>query len=332
MTERKKLYELLVKDLASEISEEEKKLLEKDLSINQEQKNNTDIIKRFWYSYFPKTGENNIIEKTEKKLGFTYQQKNKSNNKGFVFKVAATFLIALSLGIIGFYSLKLNQNEEVQITEYKSSPDEIKKVVLSDGTRVWLNTSSVLITVEPFSGDNREVRLIGEGYFEVAHNPEKPFLVKTTGLTTKVLGTHFNIISYPGETNQKITLYEGKVELIDENSIKNNVVIHPGEQARFDNQQGKFLVQETDLGLPAVWRDGILRFYDEELNQIAITLERKFRTKILIKDEKAGKLRYTANFEEESLIKILQLLDEAHEFEFYETNNGIIIESYKMQK
>ncbi len=326
MTEREKLYELFVKDLMSETSEEDKRCISKNFLLNEEQKNNYNLIKRFWLSYFPKIGENNIIEKTEKKLGFTYHQKYKSE-KGFVFKMAATLLLIASLGLIGLYLLKTHQTNAAKITEYKSGPNEVKEITLSDGTKVWLNAASSLLTVEPFQKDTREVRLIGEGYFEVTHDPERPFIVKTLGLTTKVLGTHFNIVSYPGEKHQEISLFEGKVELIDEKNSRNNVIINPGEQAYFNCEKSNFLVKATELGLPAVWRNGMLHFYDEELNHIAITLERRFQTKILIKDEKVGKLRYTANFEGETLKKILELLNEAHEFEFYETENGIIIES-----
>ncbi|WP_158862507.1 FecR family protein [Maribellus comscasis] len=325
MTNRDKLYELIVKDLTSEISEEEKILFEKSLISNEEQEQNYNIIKCFWSSYFPTVEKNNIIEKTEKKLGLTYHQNPKSHN-GFKFRIAATFLLILSLGVIGLYYFISNQNT-LEIVEYKTGPDEVKEFVLSDGTQVWLNSSSALLTVEPFKGDYREVRLIGEGYFEVAHNPRKPFLVKTPGLTTKVLGTNFNLISFPKEAEQELSLYEGKVELIDDYNTKNNVVLNPGEQAYFNKKRSQFLIKKTELGQPAAWRKGILSFYDEQLKHIVLTLERRYQTRIIIKDEKIGKLRFTANFEGESLFKILQLLNEAHEFVFYETDNGIIIES-----
>ena len=326
MTGTEKLYEFIAKDLTSEISEDEKVLLEGSLHTQPEQKQLFDIIKHFWQLYFPKVSNNKIIEKTEKKLGYTYQQKSKSN-KGFKFNVAATVLFILSLGLFGFYYVAQNKPNHSVISEYRSGPNEVKDIVLSDGTKVWLNASSSLFAIEPFRGDCREVRLIGEGYFEVAHNPEKPFMVRTPGLTTKVLGTHFNIISFPKEAKHEISLYKGKVELIDDNNEKNNVVINSGEQALFSTQESRFLVIEKELGQPAAWRGGMIEFYDEQLENIVRTLERKFQTRILIKDKKAGKLRYSASFEEESLHEILHLLNEAHEFEFYETASGIIIES-----
>jgi len=83
------------------------------------------------------------------------------------------------------------------------------------------------------------------------------------------------------------------------------------------------------LEKPAEWREGILRFYDEDLNSISLILERKFRTKIFIKDKEVGKLRFTASFDTEPLDKILNLLKEAHEFKTEKTTNGIIIKSIK---
>lgn len=89
--------------------------------------------------------------------------------------------------------------------------------------------------------------MIGEAYFEVAHNPEKPFYVKTPGLIVKVLGTHFNVISFPKEAEQEVSLYEGKVELMDDFNAKNNVVINQGEQACYNREEGQFYVKKVEL-------------------------------------------------------------------------------------
>lgn len=143
MTEKEKIYELIGKELSSEISGEEKKSLEKRLSSSAVQKSVYKVIKHFWYYYFPKSGDNNIIDKTEKKLGFTYQQETRSG-KTVILKVAAISLLVLSLSLTGFYYLKSVKNNTSKITEYKTGPDDIKEIVLSDGTKVWLNASPCL--------------------------------------------------------------------------------------------------------------------------------------------------------------------------------------------
>ena len=325
MEENERQYELITKELISEISEEEKKLLEADLSASIELRRKKEILQYFWFNYFPKTIPNQIISKTEKKLGFS----NSKSSIGFgtIYKIAATVLLVISLGYIGFQYFKPKNN--VILNEYVTLPGEVKEFVLSDGTKVWLNSKTVLIASEPFIEGKREVLLIGEGYFEVAHDSEKPFIIKTSSLKTTVLGTHLNVSGYPGDNQTEVSLYEGKVELSDKNSPESKVVMKPGQKVSFSNNEKNFYIKSHELEKPAEWREGILRFYDEDLNSIAQKLERKFMTRIFVADEQAGKLRFTASFDTEPLDKILTLLSEAHEFKTEKTTNGIIIKSFK---
>ncbi len=319
-------YELITKELISEISEEEKTLLETELSESIEFRQRKEILHNFWFNYFPKPLPNQIIRKTEEKLRFTGSFKS-AINFGFIYKIAATVLLVLSLGFIGYRHY--NPVFEASLNEYVSTPGEVKIIVLSDGTKVWLNSQSVLIATEPFVDDLREVLLFGEGYFEVTHDANKPFIIKTPFLKTKVLGTHLNISAYPGDRNMDVTLYEGKVELTDTHLPDNKLIMKPGERTSFSIQERNFYVENTDLEKPAEWRDGVMRFYNEELNSISKKLERKFMTRIFIMDDEVGKLSFTASFDTEPLDKILNLLSEAHEFKTLKTTNGIIIKSVK---
>ncbi len=319
-------YELITKELTSEISEEEKHILDSELAANIEFRQKKEILQYFWLNYFLKPLPNQIIKKTEKKLGLNLQTKSVFSF-GFVYKIAATILLVISLGYIAYQHL--NPKISVSLNEYVVLPGEVKEFVLSDGTKVWLNSKTVLIASEPFVDAYREVLLIGEGYFEVAHNPEKPFIIKTSGLKTTVLGTHLNISAYPGDNKTEVSLYEGKVELYDKNKPQNKLVMKPGQKVSFTNNEKNFYIKSNELEKPAEWREGILRFYDEDMNAIALILERKFMTKIFIKDKEVGKLRFTASFDTEPLDKILSLLKEAHEFKTEKTTNGIIIKSVK---
>jgi ferric-dicitrate binding protein FerR (iron transport regulator) len=107
------------------------------------------------------------------------------------------------------------------------------------------------------------------------------------------------------------------------------MVMKPGQKVSFTNKERNFHIKSNELEKPAEWREGIIRFYDEDLNSIALRLERNFMTRIFIADEQAGKLRFTASFDTEPLEQILKLLREAHEFTFEKTTNGIIIKSSK---
>jgi ferric-dicitrate binding protein FerR (iron transport regulator) len=319
-------YELILKELTGEISEEEKKLLESGISESVEFRQKKEILFKFWFNFFPKPVPHQIIQKTEKKLGFTNHTKY-SNSFGFVYKIAATVLLILSLCYIGYQHYKPEKN--IILNEYVTLPGEVKEFVLSDGTKVWLNSKSVLIASEPFIEKSREILLIGEGYFEVAGNAEKPFIIKTSSLKTMVLGTHLNVSAYPGDIKTEISLYEGKVEISDKNLPENKIALKPGQKVLFSNDEKNFYIKSNDLEKPAEWREGILRFYDEDLNSISKKLERKFMTQIFIMDDEVGKLSFTASFDTEPLDKILKLLCEAHEFKTLKTTNGIIIKSVK---
>jgi len=237
-------------------------------------------------------------------------------------------LLVISLTYIVYQHFKPLNN--VVLNEYVTLPGEVKEFILSDGTKVWLNSKTVLIASEPFIDKNREVLLIGEGYFEVAPDAEKPFIIKTSGLRTKVLGTHLNISAHPGDSKTEVSLYEGKVELSDKNRSENKIVMKPGQKVSFTNDENNFYVKSNELEKPAEWREGVIRFYDEDLNSISKKLERKFMTRIFISDDEVGKLSFTASFDTEPLDKILTLLSEAHEFKTIKTTNGIIIKSIKI--
>ena len=326
MEVKEQLYGLITKELTSDISEDEQKLLDFEISENLELRQKKELLHHYWFNYYPKPLPNQIIKKTEKKLGF--KNRSKFNiSFGFVYKIAATVLLILSLGYISYQHFNLKTG--VSLNEYVSLPGEVKEFVLSDGTKVWLNSKTVLIASEPFVEENREVLLIGECYFEVARNEEKPFIIKTSSLRTTVLGTHLNISAHPGDTNTEVSLYEGKVELSDKNKPEYKMVMKPGQKVSFSNDEKNFYTKSNELEKPAEWREGILRFYDEDLNSISKKLERKFMTQIFIMDDEVGKLRFTASFDTEPVDKILNLLCEAHEFQTLKTKNGIIIKSVK---
>lgn len=319
-------YELILKELTGEISEGEKNLLESEISESVEFRQKKEILFKFWFNFFPKPVPHQIIQKTEKKLGFSNHSRI-NNSFDFVYKVVATIMLVLSLGYIVYQHFKPANN--VILNEYVTLPGEVKEFILSDGTKVWLNSKSVLIASEPFIDENREILLIGEGYFEVAGNAEKPFIIKTSSLKTTVLGTHLNVSAYPGDIKTEVSLYEGKVEISDKNLPENKMIMKPGQKVSFSNDENNFYITSNELEKPAEWREGILRFYDEDLNSIAQRLERKFTTRIFIADEQVGKLRFTASFDTEPLDKILKLLKDAHEFKTEQTTNGIILKSIK---
>lgn len=322
MEHKNQIYNLITSKLNSDISEPDDKLLTEELLKDGELAKNFTTIQKFWNQFYPNPVSHSIIEKTEKKLELTdpVQLRYRFITR---YAAAATLLLVVMFSFMGFFFTR--QKPEVILTEYKSRQNEVKEFVLSDGTKVWLNNSSVLITSQPFLDNIREVLLIGEGYFEVAHDVEKPFIIKTPALSTKVLGTHVNVRAYQGNKNIEVSLYEGKVELYDTEKPNCAIEMKPGEKTIFSVKDRNVFIRSIKHEKEAVWRDGIIRFYDDDMYTIAQKLENKFDTRIIIANDEIGKLRYTGNFEKESLDQILKLLSEAQKFSLIKTDNGIII-------
>jgi len=140
------------------------------------------------------------------------------------------------------------------------------KVVLQDGTRVWLNAGSTLDFPSEFSSRERKVQLSGEAYFEVTHNDKKKFVVETNGMSVQVLGTTFNVKAYKDESVIYTTLMEGSVSVKDKSGRILKIV--PGEQAAYDRDQNEMVMRFVDTSLYTSWKEGSFDFENAPLDDI----------------------------------------------------------------
>lgn len=154
------------------------------------------------------------------------------------------------------------------------------QLVLSDGTRVWLNAASSLRFPIAFTGSERRVELMGEGYFEVAHNKQKPFYVQAQNMKVAVLGTHFNINAYADEDAVKTTLLEGKVAASAANG--QTVVLQPGQQARLSAaSEGLYTLKHVDVEETIAWKNGYFSFNDAGIQTIMRQLSRWYNVDVV---------------------------------------------------
>ena len=154
------------------------------------------------------------------------------------------------------------------------------KIVLSDGTKVWLNAmSSLKFPVNFSSKKNRSVILVGEGYFEVYPNAKQPFKVTSKNQVIQVLGTHFNVNAYQDEDEIRTVLLEGAVKL---SSGDLTAKLFPGQQASFRKQ---FKISNVDTDYAVAWKSGKFRFDDERLEVIMKTISRWYNVKVTYENE-----------------------------------------------
>jgi len=210
--------------------------------------------------------------------------------------VAAVFLVLTAALLSVFFSGR-------QVYNAQRQP---RFVVLKDGSRVWLNSATRLVYTDfPFMGERR-LSLTGEAYFDVASDPDKPFIIQSGNMVTQVLGTAFNIKAYPGEPFA-VTVTKGKIKLEDKKT-KIVTFLTPNKQVKYANRQSPVLVAvKADMAYS--WTKGQLAFYDQSFEEIARTINRKYNVNIVFANKSLEQCMITATFEKESPVsRVIDLL------------------------
>ena len=205
------------------------------------------------------------------------------------------------------YSL-LNVSQKYEIV---SPPGSRIQFELSDGTKVWLNHGSKMVYPQRFIGDTRTVHLIGEGYFDVAPDKTKPFIVEAQGMTVKAVGTSFNIKAYADDIDFETTLESGKVIVLrNTNGSQSEVCqMQPGEHFVFNETTNKYSLQTENPSKYVSWKDGKLVFKDDHLNKVAERLSHWYNVNVSLKDPELRSLTYTATFIDETLDQVLEMME-----------------------
>lgn len=197
------------------------------------------------------------------------------------------------------------------------------KLILADGTRVWLNSESQIKYPVKFGTKERRVYLEGEAYFEVFKNKDVPFIVDMGKASLQVLGTSFNARAYRDEVGIYATLTEGKIQL---NTGKQSLILNPEEQGVADIQSGGLTKRKVDSRLYSGWKDGRFIFQEQTLEEIMNTLSRWYDIQVFFENEAIRKVTFTGNLKRydsfDKIIDMLEMTDMAH---FKVDGNAIII-------
>jgi transmembrane sensor len=178
---------------------------------------------------------------------------------------------------------------------------------LPDGTKVTLNENSQLKYSRGFGKSNREVSLIGEATFDVTHDPTKPFLVHTGKITTKVLGTEFNVHAYPDDEKVTVTVLRGLVEVSDEQKIYGQ--IKPNEQIAVNVHSLEFVQEEVKAEQAVQWKANFIVLDNVTLEEAASILEKRFKMKVTFENPELKKCRIIGSFlNDETLERVLSLM------------------------
>jgi ferric-dicitrate binding protein FerR (iron transport regulator) len=229
-----------------------------------------------------------------------------------VIKIAAILLAAV---VISHFLFPVSTAENKVVMQTLIVPaGQRAEITLVDGTKVWLNAKTVLTFPNQFTGDKREVRLNGEGFFDVASGKSNPFIVKTEKYDIKVWGTKFNLMAYSGHGIFETSLLEGSVEVLVPGSPK-GIMIRPDE--RIFLKDNHLVVSPINHLNHFLWKEGIISFEDESFPDLVEKLELYFDMKIEVKNDKILDYRCTGKFRtKDGLEHILKVLKLSNKFRY----------------
>ena len=226
--------------------------------------------------------------------------------------------------------------DSLDILKYKSNEQSTKEyntisiprggeyqLVLADGTKVWLNSETTLTYPVNFTGNTREVMLTGEAFFDVSTNAHVPFIVKTKDAAVKVYGTQFNVMAYQDDKMHETTLVEGSVAVLYNNK---EVMIEPGQQAQINAAGGGFTIREVDTQLYTDWKNGIFRFEEMTLKDVASKLSRWYNVDFYFANEEvktrtiSGAMKRSTEFD-----LFMGLIEKSVEAEVSIEENNVLI-------
>jgi transmembrane sensor len=254
----------------------------------------------------------NVQAQTTSQRGKTVRlNRNRKEVIAKFYKYAAVLVVALLLGTIGYYIGFRNQVPAVYTEIISADRQVLNEYVLPDGSVVTLNSNSKLTFPRKFRGDIREVTIVGEAYFDVTPNPEKPFVIHAGNAQVKVLGTSFNVSAYPENETVEVIVTTGKVQVTgntDEKTEMKAVLLTPGEKGTLFNQN-RMLEKSvnTDPNFLS-WKTHDLIFNGVPLSDVIHCLEKTYHIRIDLKGEGLGELLYEGHFDRKPADFVLDVI------------------------
>lgn len=308
----------IIKFFLGELTQEE------EIALLKERETNAGIKKAFascqntlaLFSLSPGAADS---KKAAQKLAQFRRMERQQKIRRIVYRTvgyaASIALIVASTWFIATQTVKVTPEEARLFTGQQQlfvPAGQRARITLPDGTVAWLNAGSTLVYPSVFENE-RNVTLSGEGFFEVVEDKEVPFIVSTGNLRMKVLGTQFNVYSYPKSDQQSIILVDGAVKVYRPDAEADGLLMNPYQQLVYKN--GAFRMEafvDNDLLL---WKDGIYSFKNERLDAIIHKLELYFDVDIVINSPSLLEKRYTGKFRQrDGVMEILRIIQKIHPF------------------
>lgn len=238
--------------------------------------------------------------------------------------VAAVFLLLVSVSVGSIFTYnELDRSGEQLFNEMTVPFGSQTKVLLPDGSTVVLNSGSVLKYPLSYGKKERNVYLVGEGYFEVAKDKERVFQVYAGDMKIKVTGTVFNVRSYPEDHLTEISLIKGGVDVYANNKY---LSLKPDERAIYNRETEQLFSETTESYKSALWTTGRLSFVNTSFIEILKDIERKYNVKIHVQSSKAEKEYFSGSINlDMSLQEVFNFIDVDKKYRFEVSGSTILL-------
>ncbi|MEO7211786.1 FecR domain-containing protein [Mucilaginibacter sp.] len=237
-------------------------------------------------------------------------------------KVAASVLLVCMLAIAGKFAF-FNKADLIAYTEYKTPAGKHLYIRLPDGSKVWLNAESNIRFPTKFDGKSRDIQLVGEAFFDVVHDVNRPFKVYTGYVCTQVLGTAFDISSYRKETIE-ITVLRGLVSV--HTKQKQLGLLKPNQQLEYHTNSKTTVEHVVDAENYVSWTKDELLLNNTSLEEASVIISRRFNVNINLANPKLKKCRFVASFPANvRLNQVLKVLSKLNNFQYQINKQQVII-------
>ena len=316
------LDKIIIRYLRRELTNEEERLLYQWLEEDPKNKDLFDSLSRIWgttLGYPEIVNMEDERQKVWKRLNeerenLITSDKAKGHWLGRTIKYAAVIIVFFSFGhhLLTKY-LQSKKTESTVLTHnvnHVNPPGQKSRILLRDGSIVWLNAESKLTYSTDFNKNTREIQLEGEAFFEVAKNPDKPFRVSTNGLIITAVGTSFNVQAYNDSKTEKVALNSGKVkiETIYKDDKNDHTFLNPGQMVLYNTDKMEMKKMTFRGDDPFCWKDGRIVFYHATFEEVRKTLSRWYNVDIKVTGQLKREWDYSTSFEHETLENILKSL------------------------
>ena len=331
--------DLIAKYLVGKADREDVKKLRRWLDASEENRAFFHNMTSYWDAesgYFEKDAARvtqrlaGKISESRKQLPAAFTTIHKSEPAGadrkrlFLRRIAVAVLLPVAFATTLFFSVfrdapsPLVEDRSHYITR-TTHPGEKLNIKLPDGSSVKLNASSQLILPSKFSDRERNVTLIGEAFFEVVKDPDRPFRIRSGNISTTVLGTAFNVRAFPDEKDITVAVVSGRVEVSaseGEGAMSPATLLTPNEMAVYMKENDHMTKGNFDYMETVAWKDGVIYFKDADIYEILETLEGWYGVSFRVNRLLNRKKGFTVSYEDRSLETILEGLSFSYDFQF----------------